>query len=500
MSAVYFLLFIVLLFVSSAQPDPFRWGTATAAYQIEGAITKDGRLPSIWDTFCEKTTKVNNGDSGAVADNDYNRWLEDIELMDSLNLTHYRFSIAWPRIFPDGETLNQAGLDHYRKVLNELVARNIQPFITLYHWDLPQSIYDATNGGWINSSIIPYFVRYADTVFTEFQGLVKRWVTFNEPWTFCVGGYDSGYHAPGRCSNREYCAVGNSSTEPYQCTHNVLLSHAAAVKLFREKGYAEAGGKVGMTINIDWAEPASRKQEDIDAAQRNLVFKGGWYADPLWFGDYPQLMKDYVGDRLPRFTAQQQQDLKGSYDFFALNHYTTAYVTTVPQPYDGPNPDWYSDQVTWISAYNQYNNSVIGTPAASNWLYVVPWGINKMLHWIADRYGNPPILITENGVDIPGEDNMTLSEVLNDTFRVNFYKGYIGNALKAKAEGVDLRGYNAWSLMDNFEWADGYSKRFGLHFVNYTDNQTRYAKASAKWYSEYAQNNPTGDYQVHLKN
>eukprot|EP01083_Nonionella_stella_P147581 465876_1 len=500
MSSVYFLLLIVLLtllFACSAQAEPFTWGTATAAYQIEGAINDDGRSPSIWDTFCENTNKVANNESGAIADDDYHRWLEDLDLMAALNLTNYRFSIAWPRILPDGFTINQAGLDHYRKILNALIERNIRPLVTLYHWDLPQSVYNATNGGWINPDIISYFVRYADTVFTEFQGLVKQWVTFNEPWTFCVRGYDGGGHAPGRCSNREYCAEGNSSTEAYQCAHNVLLSHAAAFKLFSEKGYDKAGGKVGMTININWAAPASESKEDIAAAQRNLLWQGGWYADPLWFGDYPQVMKDNIGERLPRFTEQQQQDLKGSHHFFALNHYTTRWVMNAP--YNGSNPEWYSDQDTWASPYNQYNGSIIGVQGESNWLYVVPWGLYKMLHWVADRYDNPPLFITENGVDVPGENNMSLSEVLNDTFRINFYQSYIGSALKAKEEGVDLRSYIAWSLMDNFEWTDGYSKRFGLHFVNYTDNQTRYQKASAKWYAQYARDNPTGDYQVHLK-
>jgi len=491
----------MILAVAYGQPSPFKWGTATASYQVEGAVDRDGRLPSIWDVFCNTSNKVYMNESGAVADDDYDRFLEDIQLMKDLNLTNYRLSFAWPRILPDGKTINQAGIQHYQKVITALLSNNIEPFVTLYHWDLPQAVYQDTNGGWINESIVDYYTKYVDTVFTYFSGSVKKWLTFNEPWTFCVLGYDLGSHAPGRCTSTgpgQQCPTGNSSIEPYLCTHSVLLSHAAAVKLFREKGYDKQGGEIGITLNVDWAEPASSSDADYNASQRKLIWSLAWYADPVFFGDYPQIMKDYVGDRLPQFTEQQKQDLKGSHDFFGLNHYTSAWVKDAGK-YNGSNPDWNTDQETNVNPKNQYNGTLIGVPADSSWLYVVPWGIYKMINWINNRYDSPPIYVTENGVDVPGENDMPLQQVLNDTFRTNFYKEYIGNVTKAKNDGADIRGYFAWSLMDNFEWADGYSRRFGIHFVNYTENLTRYTKDSAYWFSKYAQNNPYGDYETHLR-
>ena len=295
----------------------------------------DGRLPSIWDTFSETPNKVHNNETGEIADDNYNRFMQDIKLMQDLNLTHYRMSIAWPRILPDGKTVNEKGIAHYKKVINALLDAGIEPFVTLYHWDLPQAIYEATNGGWINESIVEYFELYAQTVFDNFNDTVKYWLTFSEPWTFCFVGYDAGVHAPGRCTG---CTPfgGNSSIEPYQCAHNVLLSHAAAVKYFRSKN---TDGQIGITLNIDWAEPASESDADYNASQRRLIFSGGWFADPIYFGDYDDVMKEYVGDRLPVFTQSQKDDLKGSHDFFGLNHYTTKWIVALPE-YDGPNPDW----------------------------------------------------------------------------------------------------------------------------------------------------------------
>jgi len=361
-------------------------------------------------------------------------------------------------------------------------------------------VFEATNGGWINESIVPYYVKYVETVFTYFSGSVKKWLTFNEPWTFCIEGYDGGQHAPGRCTSHDgqSCPEGDSSTEPYLCTHNVLLSHAAAVKVFREKGYNANGAEIGITLNVDWGEPASDSAADYNASQRKLIWSLAWFADPIFFGDYPQIMKDYVGDRLPTFTAQQSADLKGSHDFFGLNHYTSAWIQSVDE-YNGSFPDWNTDQRTSVSAANQYNGTLIGVPADSEWLFVVPWGIRKMLHWIADRYQSPPIYVTENGVDVPGENDMPLAEALNDTFRVDFYREYIGNVTQAMSEGVDVRGYFAWSLMDNFEWADGYSRRFGIHYVDYDNNITRYSKESAYWFANYTQLNPDADYLRHLE-
>ena len=418
----------------------------------------DGRWPSIWDTFSAIPNKVHNNETGEIADDNYHRYKQDIQLMKDLNLTHYRLSFAWSRILPDGKNINQKGIDHYKDVIDELLAAGIEPFVTLYHWDLPQSVYNITNGGWINSSIVDYFKVYAETVFDNFHDKVKYWLTFNEPWTFCYLGYDAGVHAPGRCTDcdPEYLR-GNSSIEGYQCAHNVLLSHAAAVKVFRNKSYdknttnGKVDGQIGITLNVDWGEPASSSEADYNASQRRLIWALGWFADPVFFGDYPQIMKDYIGDRLPTFTDQQKKDLTGSHDFFGLNHYTTKWIKAT-EKYDGDSPDWSTDQRNSDSACNQYNNTPIGIEADSDWLWDVPWGIYKMIKWIDNRYGNPPIYITENGCDVPNEDSLSLEEILNDTFRIRFYDGYITSVTKARSEGSDIRGYFAWSLMDNFEW------------------------------------------------
>jgi beta-glucosidase len=391
---------------------------------------------------------------------------------------------------PDGISINPKGIAHYQQVIDDLKSKHITPLLTLYHWDLPQSVYDITNGGWINSSIVDYYLAYADAVFDAFNQDVKLWLTFNEPWTFCQLGYGDGTHAPGRCTNRTVCPPGgNSSIESYLCAHNVLLSHSAAVNLFRERGYDQYGGQIGITLNSDWAEPASSSAADVAAAQRKILWSLAWFSDPVWFGDYPQEMRSAVGSRLPMFTPEQSQMLKGSWDFFGLNSYTTQWVADAPV-YNGSNPTWETDQAINVSPINQYNDTVIGVPAASSWLYVVPWGIQKMLDWVDQRYSRPPIYVTENGVDVPGENSMPMEQALNDTFRVNFYSQYISNVMQAKANGLNILGYFAWSLMDNFEWADGYRFRFGIHYVDYAMNLTRYQKDSAKWYSNFTKHNP----------
>jgi len=337
-------------------------------------------------------------------------------------------------------------------------------------------------GGWLNESMSLYFTNYADACFKSFGDRVKHWITFNEPLSFSISGYSTGAHAPGRCSNRSICNAGNTSTEPYIVTHNVLLSHAAAVHLYRTKYQSAQNGKIGITLNCDWSQPFTNSLRDRAAAERHLEFQLSWFADPVFFGDYPQVMKDLVGTRLPAFTPDQKISLRGSHDFFALNHYTSTYAShpVSPPPTD---PSWDSDQNAFLT--REKDGKFIGPAADSSWLYVVPWGIRRMLNWVNDRYQDTEIYITENGVDVPKESSMPLQEALNDTFRVNFLKDYIAEVGNAIQDGVPVKGYFLWSLMDNFEWADGYSKRFGIHYVDYTNGEKRYQKNSAKWYSNF---------------
>jgi len=463
---------------SGAFPKDFLWGSATASYQVEGAWNVGQRGLTIWDIFAHTPGKVANNENGDVADDHFHRFLEDIALMKKLGLKNYRLSLAWSRLFPQGYgPINAYGLAYYSDVINALLANDIQPFVTLFHWDLPAGI----AGGWLNSTVVDFFAAYADTVFSSYGDRVKHWITFNEPLTFTVQGYGEGTHAPGRCSNRAVCKEGNSSTEPYIAAHNVLLAHSEAVFLYKRIYQPTQKGIIGITLNCDWAEPYSNSSDDALAAQRRLEFQLAWYADPVFKGDYPQSMKDNVGSRLPQFSDYQKSRLRGSWDYFGLNHYTTGYAQNAPTP--AQTPGWDADQ--HVNVLQVRNGQLIGPRADSPWLYVVPWGIHKMLVWVSERYGNPPIYITENGVDVPNENSIPLPDVLHDRFRIDFYDQYISNVSQAITEGVDVRGYFAWSFMDNFEWADGYTKRFGLHYVDYKNNLTRYAKDSAIWYSNF---------------
>jgi len=326
---------------------------------------------------------------------------------------------------------------------------------------------------------VTYYLNYAQLCFQTFSPFVSHWITFNEPLSFTVLGYGVGINAPGRCSDRGRCSSGNSSTEPYITAHNVLRSHAWTVKLYRENYQPKYKSQIGIVLNSDWAEPYSNHTEDTDAQFRHMMFMLGWYADPVYFGDYPQVMKDRVKDRLPQFTDKERSLLRGSTDFFALNHYTSTYVQNNPNPQPGP-PTYDNDQGVSLPRYR--DGVPIGNQADSDWLWVVPWGMRKLLNWVHQRY-QQPIIITENGVDVPNETLLPLHEALNDTFRIDYIRDYTDNVFLAIQDGVPVKGYFVWSLMDNFEWADGYSKRFGIHYVDYKNGLKRYVKNSALFYA-----------------
>jgi len=510
--------------------ETFRWGVATAAYQVEGAVSEDGRGASIWDVFSKQKGKIANGDTGNVADDSYHRIKEDVALIKAMGLNSYRFSISWSRIMPSGTgAVNAQGVAHYNRLIDELVAQNIDPIVTLYHWDLPAGL-ENKYLGWLSPRIEKDFAAYADVCFEQFGNRVKKWITLNEPWTFCFMGYVVGAFAPGRCSDRSRCAEGNSSTEGYQAAHNALNAHAAAVALYRNKYQAAQKGVIGIVLNHDWGEPLTHSDEDVAAAERRNEFAMGWFGDPVTFGHYPHTMEQYVGQRLPVFTKAQSERLKGSYDFLGLNHYSSKYYSAQPLPtllqqqqqqqqqqsspsrtnvddfasgdqrIDISDPDhqhatttwggWADDQKNFESKFN-LNGELIGPQAASPWLNVVPWGMYNVLKWSSDRYTiggvRPIIYVTENGCDVPDESTLPLAKALDDSFRINYYSQYLAAVERAVNDGVDVRGYYAWSLLDNFEWADGYAFRFGLHYVDYSTSQLkRYPKASAGWYADYA--------------
>ncbi|TMW61561.1 hypothetical protein Poli38472_012752 [Pythium oligandrum] len=463
-------------------PEGFIWGTATASYQIEGASEEGGRGDSIWDAFSRTPGKVVNKDTGAVADDHYHRYKEDVQLMKNMGLKFYRLSIAWPRIIPAGVgEVNEEGVAFYNRLIDELKANGIEPLVTLYHWDLPLAL-QTEHDGWLGGEFIQdAFTKYARVCFERFGDRVKHWLTLNEPWCSAFLGYGIGVHAPGR--------KRNGHVECYQSAHNLLLAHARAVDVYRKEFKDAQGGRIGITLNCDWREPAptsdpQQLKRNEDAAERSLQFNLAWYADPVYFGDYPQVMKDRIGSRLPVFTDDEKKLLKGSSDFFGLNHYGSAYTAPSKEYLSGEEPTEANrgfgfDEGVEISADDAWLRTDMG------W-NVVPWGFEKLLLWIQKRY-NPAngILVTENGCAVADK---TKEDAQNDDFRVNFYKSYISHMHKAIQQGADVRGYFAWSFMDNYEWAEGYGKRFGIHWVNY-ETQERVPKKSALWFGEVLRSN-----------
>ena len=442
-------------------PPGFNWGTATSSYQIEGAWREGGRGLSIWDAFAHTPGKTARGDTGDVACDHYHRFREDVALMARMGVKAYRFSIAWPRLQPAGYgPANPEGIRFYSDLIDELLAHNITPWVTLYHWDLPLAL-QLEIDGWLDPRCAAFFRDYAALCFDRFGDRVKHWITFNEPWVAAVLGYGQGSFAPGRVSR----------DGPYQAAHQMLRAHALSVDLYRTR-FAAQDGRIGMAPNCDWREPLTPQAADREAAGRAVEFILGWFGDPLWFGEYPESMRARLGERLPRFTDRESGLLRGSGDFFGINHYTTHYAADAPgkQPACvGCDPD--ADAEAAFSLDPAWPRTAMG------WA-IAPWGLNRLLHWIDRRYGRPEIVITENGCAM--EDRLEDGRV-DDPGRIDFFKGYLAECSKAIGEGVRLSGYFAWSLLDNFEWASGYGKRFGLHYVDFATRQ-RLPKSSADWY------------------
>ncbi|NWS95750.1 LPH hydrolase, partial [Mionectes macconnelli] len=457
-------------------PENFLWSVATAAYQIEGGWRADGKGLSIWDKYSHTPLRISNDDTGDVACDSYHRIEEDVEMLKSLKVSHYRFSISWSRVLPDGTTryINEIGLNYYERLIDALLATNIKPQVTLYHWDLPQALQDV--GGWENDTIIQRFKEYAELLFQRLGDKVKFWITLNEPYNTAYSGYGVGTAAPG--------VSIRPGRAPYVVGHNLIKAHAEVWHLYNETYRARQGGLISITINSDWAEPRNpHSQEDIEASRRFMQFFLGWFAHPIFKnGDYNEVMKRRIRERslaqglnqsrLPEFTESEKQRIKGTYDYFGLNHYTTilAYNLNFPrlvQSYDSDRGVATVTDRSWLGS-------------GSTWLKVTPFGFRKILRWIKEEYNNPPIYVTENGVSERG------AFVFNDTQRVHYYRSYINEALKAVVrDGVDLRGYTAWTLMDNFEWAVGFDERFGLYHVNFSDPALpRRPKASARFYSQ----------------
>ncbi|HVQ96453.1 MAG TPA: GH1 family beta-glucosidase [Mycobacteriales bacterium] len=434
-------------------PADFTWGVATASYQIEGAVAEDGRGPSIWDTFAHTPGKVRNGDTGDVACDHYHRYPEDVRLMADLGVSAYRFSIAWPRIQPTGRgPANPAGLAFYDRLVDELLGAGIAPVTTLYHWDLPQALED--DGGWLNRDTAYRFAEYAGMVGTALSDRVRMWITLNEPFVSAAIGYGLGEHAPGR----------RLLAGAFPATHHLLLGHGLAVPALRATGDVS----VGITENMAPVHPATDDPADADAARRMDGLHNRVYGDPVLLGRYPDdLAWIYAGTDLSAIRDGDLETIAAPLDFIGINYYAPNMVRA-----GGADSPLGVETVPWPDAPR----------TAFDWP-VVPDGFHELMLQLRDRYGAalPPIYITENGAAY--QDTLGPDGGVSDVDRIGYLDGHLRALRRAIADGVDVRGYFCWSLLDNFEWAEGYSKRFGLVYVDYP-TQRRIPKQSYGWYRQ----------------
>ncbi|KAM6909566.1 cytosolic beta-glucosidase [Xenentodon cancila] len=455
-------------------PPGFAWGAATSAYQIEGGWQADGRGPSIWDTFCHEKGRVFGDQTGDVACSSYELWEKDLACIQQLGLTYYRLSFSWTRLLPGGTTqhINHRGVQYYNKVIDDLLACNVSPMVTLYHFDLPQALQD--QGGWVSPGIATHFDNYAKFCFRTFGDRVKLWITINEPQVCAKLGHEDGIHAPG---------LKEKGTAAYLVGHNMLRAHATAWHSYNSAYRAKQRGAVSLALNSDWLEPLDPAcSGDIAAAERGLAFTLGWFAWPVFVtGDYPDTMRSAVDtqskklgyggpSRLPTF-SKSDPTILGTADFFALNYYTSRKV----------KPEELCEQALSMRSDRDAEDvldpswPISGVP----WLAVVPHGLRKLLNYIKDTFNDPAVYITENGFAQVGPLQV------EDFQRCEFYERTISEVAKAvKEDGVNVVGYFAWSLLDNFEWADGFSVRFGLFHVDFSDAElTRTMYQSGREYA-----------------
>ncbi|WP_029215407.1 GH1 family beta-glucosidase [Kallotenue papyrolyticum] len=446
-------------------PSNFIWGVATSAYQIEGAAQEDGRGESIWDRFCQQPGAIEDGSSGAVACDHYHRWREDIELMRELGVQAYRFSIAWPRILPQGfGRVNRAGIDFYQRLVDRLLEVGITPFVTLYHWDLPQTLQE--RGGWTARLAAEAFLEYAEVVSRHLGDRVKHWITINEPWCASLLSYQIGRHAPGY---RNWYAALSAS-------HHLLVAHGLAVPVIRSNS---RGAEVGITLNLKPCYPASPSAADRDACRHFDGSFNRWFLDPLFGRRYPaDIVADYqtagylpAGD-LPFVQDQDYATIAVRTDFLGVNYYDRAVLrnTRIPEVQNEPRTVWLAPESEWT---------------AMGW-EVYPQGLFDLLARLHFEYQPPKLYITENGASY--RDELDGRGEINDQQRIVFLRDHFAAAHRALTLGVPLVGYFVWSLLDNFEWDRGYTQRFGIVYVDYATQQ-RLPKRSAHWYREVIRTN-----------
>jgi beta-glucosidase len=437
-------------------PANFLWGCSTSAHQIEGSPLADGAAPSIWQRFAHTPGLVRDGDTGDVACDHYRRYPEDVALMGALGLKAYRFSISWSRILPQGTgQLNPAGLGFYERLTDALLEHGIEPLVTLYHWDLPAALQD--RGGWLNPDAAHWFADYASAVFRRLDDRVKLWATLNEPWVVTDGGYLHGALAPGH----------RNLFEAPIATHQLLRAHGAAVQAYRATGRHQ----IGLVVNLEPKHAASELPEDLAATQRSDAYMNRQYLDPVFFGSYPPELREIFGSAWPQWPQADFDLISQRIDFLGVNYYTRT-VTRF-------------DALAWpVHAAPVRQRRATYTETAWE---VYPQGLTDTLLWVKERYGALPLYVTENGAAFFDPPTIT-GDQLEDPLRVAYLDQHLRAAGAALDQGVDLRGYFVWSLLDNFEWALGYSKRFGIVHVDF-DTQRRTPKASARFYSQVIASN-----------
>ncbi|HEV7214170.1 MAG TPA: GH1 family beta-glucosidase [Chloroflexota bacterium] len=437
-------------------PPGFAWGAATAAYQIEGAVHEDGRGESIWDRFSHTKGKTSDGGTGDTADDHYHRWQEDIAVLRALHVDAYRLSIAWPRILPLGQgRQEERGLAFYERLIDALLTAGITPWVTLYHWDLPQALQD--RGGWPSRATATAFAEYADIVSRRLGDRVHHWITLNEPW--CSGhlGYTTGEHAPGKRDQKQGLAA----------SHTLLLAHGLAIPILRRNS---PNAQVGITLNFSWPYTATDTEADRAAARRWDGFFNRWYLDPLYGKGYPQDMLHLYGRAVPKIQTGDFATIAAPTDFLGVNYYGPAYIKD-----DRRNRPLRIGHAEPADAEK----------TAMGWV-VSPRSFHDLLLRLCREYPTGPLVITENGAAY--DDPAPRQGRVLDPQRLRYYAGHLAALLDAIHDGADVRGYFAWSLLDNFEWASGYSRRFGLVYVDYA-TQRRTIKDSGRWYSEVAASN-----------
>jgi beta-glucosidase len=452
-------------------PAGFLWGTATAAFQIEGSTTVDGRSESIWDAFCRRPGAVVNGDTGEPGADHYRRFGDDVDLMRDLGMGAYRFSIAWPRVRPGGGAPNARGIGFYDKLVDRLLAAGIAPWATLYHWDLPQALEE--DGGWTNRDTAYLFAEYAETIVSKLGDRVASWTTVNEPWCASMLGYGSGRHAPGR----------SDPVAAVAAVHHLLLGHGLAVDAIRRHA---PGSQASITLNLFPTAPSDAGSAvDIEAVRQVDGLQNRLFLDPILRGSYPA---DVVADLAPFGLTELVQDgdlaiISAPLDLLGVNYYRGYEVTGLPR--DDAEPAG----ADWPGASKVFFVTDAGLPRTDSGWVVQPDGLTEILVRVHREYPGVPLYITENGASYP--DDVPADGEVNDQDRVAFLDSHLRAAHGAIVTGVDLRGYFYWSLLDNFEWAEGYAKRFGIVHVNY-ETQVRTPKRSARWYSEVIARNGVG--------